>query len=75
MGFETFATPKAGMFLWVQHPSIDNANVLALLAAENDILLGPGHLFSPSLTMSPWLRFNVAFSEDEAVLHFLRQYI
>ena len=75
MGFETFATPKAGMFLWVQHPSIDNASVLALLAAENDILLGPGHLFSPSLTMSPWLRFNVAFSEDEAVLHFLRQYI
>ena len=51
------------------------ANVLALRATEHDILLGPGHLFSPGLEPSPWLRFNIAFCEDEAVFDFLQQEI
>ena len=75
LGFELFTEPKAGMFLWVRHPLIADANVLALRATEHDILLGPGHLFSPGLEPSPWLRFNVAFCEDEAVFDFLRQEI
>ena len=40
-------------------------------AAEQDILLGPGHLFSVDLEPSPWLRFNVAWSDDDALLRFL----
>ena len=70
-----FTEPKAGMFLWVRHPQIADANVLALRATEHDILLGPGHLFSPGLEPSPWLRFNIAFCEDEAVFDFLQQEI
>ena len=75
LGFELFTEPKAGMFLWVRHPQIADANVLALRATEHDILLGPGHLFSPGLEPSPWLRFNIAFCEDEAVFDFLQQEI
>ncbi len=70
-GFEIFTEPKAGIFLWARHPSIPDSAVLAYKAAEQDILLGPGHLFSPNLQPSAWLRFNVAFSDDPAIMAFL----
>ncbi len=70
-GFELFTEPKAGMFLWARHPAVQNAAELAYKAAEQDILLGPGHLFSVDLEPSPWLRFNVAWAQDEAVQRFL----
>lgn len=72
IGFELFCEPKAGMFLWARHPAIQNATELAYKAAEQDILLGPGHLFSTDLQPSPWLRFNVAFAEQPEVLAFLQ---
>jgi DNA-binding transcriptional MocR family regulator len=71
LGFELFSEPKAGMFLWTRHPDIQNATELAYQAAEQDILLGPGHLFDPELQPSPWFRFNVAFTDDPRVLSFL----
>ncbi|MEW6694186.1 HTH-type transcriptional regulator NorG [Tepidimonas thermarum] len=71
LGFELFAQPAAGMFLWARHAAIDNASTLAYQAAEQDILLGPGHLFGLDLAPSPWLRFNVAFCQDEALWAFL----
>jgi len=71
LDFELFCEPKAGMFLWARHPAVQNAGELAYKAAERDILLGPGHLFSVDLEPSPWLRFNVAWADDEAVLYFL----
>ncbi len=73
IGFEIFCEPKAGIFLWARHPAIPDATELANKAAEQDILLGPGHLFSPDLQTSPWLRFNVAFCEDAAVFAFLEK--
>lgn len=70
-GFELFCEPKAGIFLWARHPDINNAAELAYQAAEQDILLGPGHLFGTDLHPSPWLRFNVAFTDEPAVWAFL----
>ena len=71
-GFELFAEPKAGLFLWAHHPGIQNAAELAYKAAEQDISLGPGHLFTPHLTPSPWLRFNVAYTDEPQVWAFLK---
>lgn len=71
IGFELFCEPKAGMFLWARHPDLPNATELAYKAAEQDILLGPGHLFTPDLQPSPWLRFNVAFTQEPPVQAFL----
>ncbi|MBC7445340.1 MAG: PLP-dependent aminotransferase family protein, partial [Polaromonas sp.] len=71
IGFELFCEPNAGMFLWARHPAIQNAGELAYKAAEQDVLLGPGHLFSVDLEPSPWLRFNVAWADDDAALRFL----
>jgi DNA-binding transcriptional MocR family regulator len=72
MGFELFCEPKAGMFLWAKHPALASAAELSYKAAEHDIMLGPGHLFSTDLAPSPWLRFNVAYCTDGAVFSFLR---
>ena len=44
----------------------------AYKAAEHDIMLGPGHLFSVDLAPGPWMRFNVAFCTDGVVFAFLR---
>ncbi len=71
IGFELFCEPKAGMFLWARHPDIQNATELAYKAAEQDILLGPGHLFMPDLQPTAWIRFNVAFAEEPPVRAFL----
>ncbi len=71
IGFDIFSEPKAGIFLWARHPDMPNATELAYKAAEQDILLGPGHLFSPDLQSSAWLRFNVAFCGESAVFDFL----
>ena len=72
LGFELFTEPKAGMFLWARHPDLRNSTELAYQAAESGILLGPGHLFSTDLAPSPWLRFNVAFSQAPELWDFLR---
>ncbi|WP_284618886.1 PLP-dependent aminotransferase family protein [Aquabacterium humicola] len=71
LGFELFAEPKAGMFLWAKHPAIADAALASNQAAEADILLGPGHLFSADMRPSPWMRFNVAYCGDERVFEFL----
>jgi DNA-binding transcriptional MocR family regulator len=75
LGFELFNEPKAGMFLWARHPGIDNATELAYQAAEQDILLGPGHLFGTDLSPSAWMRFNVGFSGDEPLWRFLESHV
>lgn len=71
LGFELFSEPKAGIFLWAKHPGLADSAELANKAAEQDILLGPGHLFSADLRPSPWLRFNVIFCDDPALYTFL----
>ena len=72
-GFELFAEPKAGLFLWARHPLVQNATELAYKAAEQDILLGPGHLFRVDLEPCAWLRFNVAWASDPALQKFLAE--
>lgn len=71
LGFELYAEPKAGMFLWARHPGVADAVLLSNQAAEHDIMLGPGHLFTTDLAPTPWMRFNVAFGGDARLFEFL----
>jgi DNA-binding transcriptional MocR family regulator len=73
LGFELFHEPKAGLFLWARHPSLPDAGRTAHEAAAHDILLGPGHLFAADLQATGWMRFNVAFCDDERVFAFLAE--
>jgi len=73
LGFELFAEPGAGMFLWARHPGLPDPVALSNKAAEHDIMLGPGHLFTADLAPTAWLRFNVAFCGDDRLFDFLQR--
>jgi DNA-binding transcriptional MocR family regulator len=75
LGFELFHEPKAGMYLWARHPDLTDSAELSKLAATDGIMLGPGQLFLVEPHPTGWLRFNVAFSDDERLYAFLGQQI
>lgn len=66
-----FDTPKRGLFLWARLPGHADASALADRAIRHNIWLAPGQYFRPDDTVSPWLRFNVAYSDDPALWDFL----
>ena len=72
LGFELFCEAKSGLFLWARHPACADSSALSRRAAQHGILMGPGHLFSPQEAPSAWLRFNVAFCDDERIFSFLQ---
>jgi DNA-binding transcriptional MocR family regulator len=71
LGFELFHEPKAGMYLWARHPDLTDSAELSKQAVADGIMLGPGHLFLVEPRPTGWLRFNVAFSDDERLYRFL----
>jgi len=71
LGFEIFHEPKAGMYLWARHPDLTDSAELSKQAVADGIMLGPGHLFLVEPRPTGWLRFNVAFSDDERLYRFL----
>lgn len=75
LGFELFSEPKAGMYLWARHPDLTDGAELSQQAVGAGILLGPGHLFLTEPRPTGWLRFNVAFSDDERLYRFLAEQI
>lgn len=70
-GFELFLEPEAGMYLWTRHPDLHDSAALSREATGEGIMLGPGELFLAEQRPTGWLRFNVAFSEDERLWRFL----
>jgi len=71
-GLELFCEPKAGLFVWARHPDFDDSATLCADAIEANILLAPGHLFMVDGDRSPWMRFNVAFSDNPPLFTFLQ---
>lgn len=71
LGFELFHEPKAGMYLWARHPDLTDSAELSRQAVPEGIMLGPGQLFLVEPRPTGWLRFNVAFSDDERLYDFL----
>jgi len=71
LGFELFNEPKAGLYLWARHPDLTDSAELARQAVGEGIMLGPGQLFLVEPRTTGWLRFNVAFTDDERVYGFL----
>jgi len=74
-GFEMFHEPKAGMYLWARHPDLTDSAELSRQAVGAGMMLGPGQLFLVEPRPTGWLRFNVAFSEDERIWRFLDEQI
>lgn len=71
LGLEPWVVPKAGMLLWCRlSEGIDGAGV-ARHALNEDVVLAPGNVFSPSQTATDYMRFNVAQCADERVFSVL----
>jgi DNA-binding transcriptional MocR family regulator len=73
IGLELFVEPSDGMFVWARFPHIDDSLSLAEAAQRAGIMLAPGTVFRPHLERSPWMRFNVAISENPRVLAWLQR--
>lgn len=70
-----YTPPEEGLFLWTRFPGLEESAPLAEAAAGADIMMAPGKTFRPNQEPSPWLRFNVAYSDDAAVYDFLARFL
>jgi DNA-binding transcriptional MocR family regulator len=72
--FKLFMEPGAGMFLWAR-PMDASVDTLALCQAarSQDILLAPGQLFRPDQAPTPWMRFNVAYCDNDNLFSFFEE--
>ncbi|ARP93652.1 aminotransferase-like domain-containing protein [Bordetella genomosp. 13] len=72
LGYEVAVRPQAGLFLWARPAGQGGANALAQQALGHGIWLAPGSYFDAGEADLPWMRFNVAYSGDDALWRFLR---
>jgi DNA-binding transcriptional MocR family regulator len=72
--FKLFFEPGAGMFVWAR-PADETVDTLALsqAAAQQNVLLAPGNLFRPDQAPSPWLRFNVAYCDNDKLFNVIEK--
>lgn len=74
-GFDIHTRPQAGLFLWAKVAGQwrgCGANGLAEMALKDGIWLAPGSYFEADEADTPWVRFNVAYSEAPALWRFMR---
>jgi DNA-binding transcriptional MocR family regulator len=72
------AEPRAGLFLWARLPGAcaeGGANALAERALRDGIWLAPGSYFDAEQHDLPWIRLNVAYSQDDRLWRFLDEEI
>ena len=67
MGFGPAGDNTHGLFAWMDVPGVADTTSLAEAAAERDILLAPGAMFSPDMAPSTKMRFNVAHCRSDAL--------
>ncbi|SHJ91566.1 aminotransferase-like domain-containing protein [Halomonas caseinilytica] len=72
-GWDMYAMPQGGMFLWLRHPMVESSGELVARAHGKDIRLSPGQVFLPDAADSPWLRINVAYTNDPRAVEFLTE--
>lgn len=72
--FKLFMEPGAGMFLWAR-PMDESVDTFAFCQAarSQDILLAPGQLFRPDQSPTPWMRFNVAYCDNDKLFSFMKE--
>ncbi len=63
-GWQLFAPPAGGKFLWARVPQIEDSQRLVECAAACGVTVAPGSYFRPHGETSPWLRINAAYATD-----------
>jgi DNA-binding transcriptional MocR family regulator len=73
LGIRPCLMPRGGFYLWCRLPEGQDSTTLARRALEERVVLAPGNVFSVSQTATPFLRFNVAQSDDPRILAALKR--
>ena len=71
IGLEPSAQDGHGLFTWMTVPGVPDTTPLAEMAAGHGMLLAPGAMFSPHMTLSAKMRFNVGFSDSPSTLRLI----
>lgn len=72
VGITPWVLPRAGMHLWCALPQGCDATQIARRALEQNIVLAPGNVFSPTQSATHFMRFNVAQSMDPRLAIFFK---
>lgn len=70
-GMMLFTRPTGGFFVWAGFAHDVDVREVAQRAVAEGIMLAPGYLFRPDQQPTPWLRFNVCYSNDQRLFRFL----
>lgn len=73
IGIRPWTVPRSGMFVWGSLPTGINAADIARACLKENVVLAPGNAFSPSLSASGFLRFNVAQSNEDRIFNVLQE--
>ena len=68
IGLGPAAEDAHGLFAWLDVPGVTDTIPLAEAAARRDMLLAPGAMFSPDMTLSTKMRFNIAFCQNDSTI-------
>jgi len=71
-GWETFAEPVGGMFVWARCAPFDFAQLNAV-AAACDVMLSSGDAYYLDGQRSDWIRINVAYAGDPRATEFFKR--
>ncbi|WP_206953758.1 aminotransferase-like domain-containing protein [Trinickia acidisoli] len=63
-GWQLFAPPAGGKFVWARLPHVDDPRWLSDCATACDVTIAPGSYFRPHGEPSPWIRINAAYAQD-----------
>ena len=63
-GWQLFAPPVGGKFVWARVPHVDDPQQLMTCASECGVTVAPGSYFRPHGESSPWIRINAAYASD-----------
>lgn len=68
LGIHPWLMPRGGFYLWCTLPNDGNSADLARAALQENIVLAPGNVFSPSQSKGNFMRFNVSQMTDPQII-------
>lgn len=73
LGIEPWTNPRGGFYLWCRLPEHCDSADLASYALQENTVLAPGNVFSASLSMGNFMRFNVSQMKNAQIYDVLEQ--
>ncbi|PZQ48345.1 MAG: GntR family transcriptional regulator [Rhodovulum sulfidophilum] len=67
LGITPWIAPRGGFYLWCRFPDGLDTGEIARRCLEEQVILAPGNVFSPSQSAAAFMRFNVTHLDDPRV--------